>query len=191
METVDRMIRTMRSGWSAMGKRGGRWIDKDGIGALVMPSVPERSVVNSVIYERGADVTAAYDELESLYRGVHAWTVWVPDDDAATRSFLAERGHAMDADPASMVVQLEGWEPPVGDLPELAPATIEQMGPINDAAYPSPDGSFDRSMRAVPSEDFHLYVAEDSCVLGVRDCDGNAGVFFVATLPDARISGLA
>ena len=191
METVDRMIRTMRSAWSALGLRGGRWVDKDGIGALVMPSVPERSVVNSVIYERGADVAAAYDELEPLYAGVNAWTVWVPDDDPDTASFLDSRGHVLDAAPASMVVNLAGYEPPVQNLPELQPASQEQMGRINDLAYPWKDGSFVRAMRAISPDDFHLYVTEDSCVLGVRDCDGDAGIFFVATLPEGRGRGLA
>src|SRR3954451_993406 len=116
METLDRMVRTMRSAWASMGDTGGRWVDRDGVGALVLPLVPERSVVNSVVYERGADVAGAYEELESLYTGANGWTVWVPDDDAATAGFLASRGHTLDADPASMVIALADFEPHTADL---------------------------------------------------------------------------
>ena len=191
MDSQDRMVKTMRSAWEAIGERGGRWIDSDGVGALSLPGVPERSIMNSVIYERGADVAGAYDELESLYTGAHAWTVWVPDEDTATAEFLVARGHVLDAAPASMAVELAGYEPPAGDLPPLEPAPVERMGAINDAAYPWKDGSLERAMRAVDPEDFHLYIADDACVLGIHDCDGDAGVFFVATLPEARGRGLA
>jgi GNAT superfamily N-acetyltransferase len=190
MERLDRMLATMRSAFGAMGRRGGRWVDAEGVGALVMPSVPERSVANSVIYERGADVTTAYDELESLYSGVQAWTVWVPGEDTRTSDFLASRGHLHDANPASMALDLATFEPPA-KLPPWEPATPEQLGAINDAAYPWKDGSLERASRAAVSPDFHLYVAEDAAVLAVHDCDGDAGVFWVATLPEARGRGLA
>jgi GNAT superfamily N-acetyltransferase len=190
MEPLDRMLATMRSAFGAMGRRGGRWVDAEGVGALVMPSVPERSVANSVIYERGADVTTAYDELESLYSGVQAWTVWVPGEDTRTSDFLASRGHLHDANPASMALDLATFEPRP-KLPRWEPATPEQLGAINDAAYPWKDGSLERTSRAAVSPDFHLYVAEDAAVLAVHDCDGDAGVFWVATLPEARGRGLA
>lgn len=190
METLDRMLATMRSAFGAMGHRGGRWVDRRGVGAVVMPSVPERSVANSVIYERGADVTSAYDELESLYTGVQAWTVWVPGEDTPTSDFLASRGHVHDANPASMALDLATFEPPP-ELPSWERATPEQLGAINDAAYPWKDGSLGRAVRTAVSPDFHLYVAEDAAVVAIHDCDGDAGVFWVATLPEAHGRGLA
>jgi GNAT superfamily N-acetyltransferase len=191
METLDRMLATMRSAFGAMGRQGGRWVDADGVGALVLPSVPERSVVNGVVYERGADVASAYDQIESLYADVHAWTVWVPDEDTGTSAFLASRGHVHDANPASMALELASFEPPA-ELPSWGRATPEQLGAINDAAYPWKDGSLDRAARvAVSPDDFHLYVAEDAAALAIRDCDGDAGVWLVATLPEARGRGLA
>jgi GNAT superfamily N-acetyltransferase len=191
VETIDRMLATMRSAFGTMGRRGGRWLDFGSVGAVVMPSVPERSLVNAVIYERGADIAPVYDELERAYSGVQAWTVWVPDSDVATEELLAARGHKRDASPAAMVLDLAAFEPPAG-LPELEPVTPARVGAINDAAYPWQDGSFDRAMRgSVTTSDFHLHAAEDACVVGIHDCDGDAGVFFVATLPEARGRGLA
>jgi GNAT superfamily N-acetyltransferase len=191
MEKLDRMLASMRSAFGAMGRRGGRWVDADGIGALVLPSVPERSVMNGVVYERGADVTSVYDELESLYTGVQAWTVWVPEEDTRTSEFLIGRGHLHDGSPAAMALDLATFEAP-SELPSWERATPEQLGTINDAAYPWKDGSFERAARvAISPDDFHLYVAEDAAVLAIRDCDGDAAVWLVATLPEARGRGLA
>jgi GNAT superfamily N-acetyltransferase len=189
VETLDRMLGTMRSAFGAMGRRGGRWVDADGVGAILTPSVPERSLMNAVIYERGADLPAVYDECDSLYADVDAWTVWVPDVDTATAEFLASRGHRLDADPAMMALDLATFGPP-GKLPAYERATPDQAGAVNDAAYPWKDGSLERALTAVSPDDFHLYVTEDACVLGIHDCDGDAGVFFVATLPEAQGRGL-
>ena len=192
MDTLDRMLDTMRHSWGAMGRRDARWVDRDGVGALVTPYVPDRSVVNSVVYKRGADVQAAYDWLEQEYSEVDAWTVWVPETDPETATFLESRGHVLDADPAMMVLELGGWNPPVA-LPDWKPATVEELARINDAAYPWRDGSMERALLGSAFDDgeFRLYIAEDACVLGIDDVNGDAGVFFVATLPEARGRGLA
>jgi GNAT superfamily N-acetyltransferase len=191
VETIDRMLATMRSAFGTMGRRGGRWLDFGGVGAIVMPSVPERSLVNGVIYERGADLESVYPELEAAYAGVQAWTVWVPEADSATAAFLTAKGHRCDANPTAMVLDLGSFDPP-GELPAMEDASPALMGSVNDASYPWRDGSLDQAMRgAVTPTDFHLHATGDSCVLGIHDCDGDAGVFFVATLPEARGRGLA
>src|SRR5437870_2570647 len=112
MDPLDRMIATMRSGWRALARNGAGWHDQDGIGALVTPSVPERSVLNCVIYERGADVRGAYDRLAPLFEGVDAWTVWVPEEDTDTAAYLETRGHTLDAAPAGMVLDMASFVPP-------------------------------------------------------------------------------
>jgi GNAT superfamily N-acetyltransferase len=192
MDTLDRMLATMRSAWEALGQGDARWTVRDGIGALVTPYVPERSVVNSVVYETGADVGAAYDWLESEYADVNVWTVWVPETDRATAQLLESRGHRLDADPAMMVLDLAAFEPPA-ELPDYRTATLEELARINEAAYPWHDGSMERALlgSSYGAEAFRLYIADDACVLGIGDCDGDAGVFFVATLPEARGRGLA
>jgi GNAT superfamily N-acetyltransferase len=186
------MLRTMRATFGAVGHGGARWIDRDGVGALVTPHVPRRSIVNCVIYERGSDVEAAYDWLEQVFADVDAWTVWVPDSDRTTATFLESRGHKLDAEPAMMVLDLSKFRPVVA-IPEWRRASLEELAAINDSAYPWRDGSIERALlgAAYDTDDFRLYTAEDACVLGVSDVDGDAGVFFVATLPEARGRGLA
>jgi GNAT superfamily N-acetyltransferase len=192
VDTVDRMLRTMRSAWSAMGRGRARWVERGDVGALVTPFVPNRSVVNSVVYQRGADVAAAYDWLEEEYAEVGAWTVWVPETDSETGSFLESRGHVLDANPAMMKIDLPSYQPTL-PLPEWTPATVEELARINEAAYPWHDGSMERALLEAAFDDskFRLYITADACVLGIADCDGDAGVVFVATLPDARGRGLA
>jgi GNAT superfamily N-acetyltransferase len=188
MERMDRMIGTMRSAFAAWAGDDGRWLDDDGIGAIVMPHVPERSLVNSVIYERGANVAAAYDRLAALYSG--AWMVWVPQGETETATFLESKGHRFDGQPAAMMLELDSFTPPPAP-PSWEPATMAQVGRINEATYPWRDGSLERALLSIDEDAFHLYVAEDATVVGIHDCDGDAGVFFVATLPEARGRGLA
>src|SRR5688572_28634030 len=60
---------------------GARVHERDGVVGAIVPAVPERSIVNSVVY-RDADALAdAYDELAAAYgeAGVEAWTVWRPN----------------------------------------------------------------------------------------------------------------
>jgi GNAT superfamily N-acetyltransferase len=187
MDVLDRMLASLRAAWEPVSQ----WSERDGVGLLVTPSVPNRSIVNAVIYERGADVIGAYDWLESTFAGVEAWTVWVPDSDRATADFLASRGHKLDADPAMMVLDLAQYEPPSAvRTPERG--TIEQVARINDAAYPWRDGSMERALLGSHfGDNLRIYATEDACVLGILDHEGDASVIFVATLPEARGRGLA
>lgn len=192
METLDRMLTTMTHAFSALGRGDARWVERDGVGALVSPKVPERSIVNGVVYKRGADIGAAYDWLESEFAESDAWTVWVPEGDSATAALLEARGHVLDAEPAMMVLDLKSFQP-AGELPDWKPATVEELARINDAAYPWRDGSLERAILGSAYDDgeFRLYITGESAVLGINDCGGDAGVFFVATLPEARGRGLA
>lgn len=192
MDTVARMLATMRSAFGAMGRGEARWVEREGIGVLVTPQVPARSILNCVICQPGADLEDAYDWLEEEFAQATAWTVWVPEMEREQAAFLELRGHALDAEPAMMVAHLAEFAP-TEPLPDWRPGTVEELARINDAAYPWGDGSLERAIlgSGYGDHDFRLYIAEDACVLGVNDCDGDAGVFFVATLPEARGRGLA
>jgi GNAT superfamily N-acetyltransferase len=187
VETLDRMLRSMRAAWQPVGD----WEERDGVGSVLTPAAPERSVVNSVVYQPGADVVAAYDWLEPRYADAHAWTVWVPESDRATAEFLASRGHKLDADPAMMVCDLASFEPPAA-LPVWEHGTMDDVARINEAAYPWHDGSMERALRGARfGDDLHIHLTEGASVLGVLDHEGDASVIFVATLPEARGRGLA
>src|SRR4051794_7345394 len=164
------MLKTMRAAWSAMARGAAHWTERDGVGALVTPFVPTRSIVNGVIYQPGADVPAAYAWLEQEYGGVEAWTVWVPETDTGTAAFLESRGHRLDATPAMRALALRSYARP-RPLPEWKPAPVEDLARINEAAYPWQDGWMERALTEAAFDDdvFRLYITADSCVLGIVD----------------------
>src|SRR3954447_26593040 len=122
MDTLDRMLASMRAAWTPMAD----WEERNGVGSVLTEAVPQRSIVNAVIYERGADLIGAYDWLEQRYARVEAWTVWVPETDRATADFLESRGHLLDATPAMMVCDLASFEPRA-DLPRWERGTIADV----------------------------------------------------------------
>jgi GNAT superfamily N-acetyltransferase len=120
-------------------------IRRPGLLAAVVPSSPRRSFFNSVFYSDPAALSAEVEALAEAYdsNGVDAWTVWVPDEDRDSARMLAARGHALDASPRAMAMELSELGPEIS-----APEGVEQ-GPIdastcaglNDRAYGfGPDG---------------------------------------------------
>lgn len=198
--TLDRMITTMRSAWRVMAETApeASWFEEDGVSAATFPQIPHRAVLNSVIYDRDADVASKRDQLDSAYvdAGVTAWTVWVPEDDTETAGALERAGHVIDGNPAAMVLDLNSFEPPPEpECDDWGRATTAEMAEVNEVAYSFNDGSFARAAEAMDPDRFHLYAARDDgrplSVLGVHDVEGDAGIFFVGTLPEARGRGLA
>ncbi len=83
-------------------------IRREGLIASIVPASPQRSLFNGVFYTDPAALAGELDSLEALYEshGVRAWTVWVPDADRETARLLASRGHALDAEPRAMAMEL-------------------------------------------------------------------------------------
>src|SRR5919108_5782390 len=82
--------------------------ERDGMLASIVPSVPERSVMNSVVYRDAESLGSGLDELERAYgaAGVRAWTVWVPEDERDAARLLDHAGHRLDATPMATVPYL-------------------------------------------------------------------------------------
>ena len=164
-------------------------IERDGVVASVMPAVPDRSVVNSVIYEDVAGLADAYDELEAAYE--NAWTVWVPDYDTETADFLSQRGHVLDADPEAMVLDLEAVERPDVPVGYDSSGDPGSLGPLNDEAYGT-SGQFTRALGGLTArEGLFTYLAGPGSGLCTLDHGDDCSVWFVATAPAARGQGLA
>jgi GNAT superfamily N-acetyltransferase len=195
----ERLLNSMRSVFHlvARSSEGAHVVELDGVMAAITPKVPERSLPNSVIYESQEAVVAALPELSRRYdeEGIDAWTVWAPEGDDQAIDALREAGHALDADPAAMTLDLaELPEPPeidhrTGD--DLIPVIAE----INDRAYNHDDAPFARMFAEHPKGRTRNYVAdldgEPAACLLILPVDGDASVYWVATLPEARGRGLA
>jgi ribosomal protein S18 acetylase RimI-like enzyme len=182
----------------AIGSAGSVLHPAEGIVASVNPVVPERSMPNSVVYLDGAPLDdAVLDELDRAYAAadVRAWTVWVRpgDDDLASR--LAARGHAHDAQPMLMAAPLSEMDlEPRGELDVVADADWALAGRLNDRAYGLP-GDFERLGARLDDPASRLWVARaDGSPAGcaaVRVAGGDAEVWMVAVVPEARGRGLA
>lgn len=176
---------------------GGRVVELDGVIACVTPSVPERSLPNSVVYETEEQLIAALDALAALYEhaGVHAWTVWTPEYHERAREALAAAGNVLDANPEAMIADLDRVEPPrSGDPePDLAPKA-EDLGLINDLAYGTGD-AFQRIMGRGALDPEHVHIARidgrPAASVVTQDHDGDCSVWWVAVTPEARGRGLA
>ncbi len=176
---------------------GMRSIDRDGFVMTVTPAVPERSIVNDVVYWDGSALIAAYDQIEDAYAtaGIDAWLVWAPDTDRDIADALAERGHVLDSDPEAMVIDLDVVERP----PEPAGFTREPdpvaLARLNDHAYRLRD-AFARALANLGSAGgLHFYGVEDGDGLAsglvAFDHGEDCSVWLVATRESARGRGLA
>lgn len=200
MDPLARMRADLHAfvGWVGAAESSSRLIELPGVSAAVVPAAAERSVLNSVIYDDVPALERALPELAAAYEeaGIIAWTVWVfPDDESAARS-LATAGHVLDADPLAMVCDLEGFEPPpAGDLDwSEDDVPLADVMALNDSAYTHEGTPFGDSFRETV-DGAHVYLARldgaPASGLVTLERDGSAGIYWVATRPEARGRGLA
>jgi GNAT superfamily N-acetyltransferase len=194
------MRANLRAFYRLLGERsaGGDVFEYKGLVASIVPACPERSIVNAVVYEVPDELAATRAELETRYRqaGVRAWTVWVPEGDEDARAVLRAGGHRLDASPRAMTRDLS--EPaPAGDADREWEITTDTniVAALNEAAYGLPAGEFAQAMVAMEHAPLRLYLARvdgrAATCLGTLDHDGDCGIYFVATAPEAQGRGLA
>lgn len=184
--------------WLGGGSAGATTWEAPGVAAAIVPVVPGRSIPNSVAYEDGAALAAAYDRLAEAYEraGIGAWSVWTPDYDTEAVEFLRSRGHAFDGEPGAMTLDLERFAGDPGDLDWDAEASFRELGTVNDAAYGTPDAGLAPALAAAPDGlPIRLYRArvggETASVLATIDHGEDLGIYFVATPEEHRGRGLA
>lgn len=195
---LDRMFRSMRSFWLgfAAASRGGSVLELPGVYAALTPAMPDRSVVNCVVYDDAAALESSLDRLAAAYEeaGLPAWTVWVHESDDRAQRALAAAGHVLDGEPMGQDLDLADVAAPGGpDLDLVAQPSPADFDPIVTAAYGW--AGFGAAIPEFPPE-FHAYAARGddgraAACLGIWDVDGDAHVQLVGTLPEARGKGLA
>jgi GNAT superfamily N-acetyltransferase len=200
MTLVDRLHASMRHFCRLMGRasEGARVLERDGVAAAVVPACPERSVLNSVAYERSAALRDAYEEIAAAYAAIGAtWTVWVHHGDREAAAFLESRGHVLDAEPAAMGRELDHVARPPAEVLSnwTAAGSVTDVGPVNDRAYGFGTDSFTRGLAAFPADAAHVYTAAEdgrpvACLM-IVDHERNADVEWVAVVPEARGRGLS
>ena len=192
------MLNSMRAFFRLVGRssEGAHVIELDGVMASVCPKVPDRSLPNSVVYESQEALIAAVPELARRYEeaGIEAWTVWTPEADTDVAAALEAAGHKLDADPSAMTLDLsEIAEPDEFDY-RTGDELRAVVASINDRSYPFDGTPFSDLTERCPAGVTRNYVAyagdEPAACVAILPVDGDAGVFEVATLPEARGQGL-
>jgi GNAT superfamily N-acetyltransferase len=175
-----------------------RLLELRDVTASIVPAAPDRSVVNAVVYEHPDTLRAVLDDLAQVYEeaGVRAWTVWVSEGDEQTAELLASAGHALDASPRAMGLELDQLADAPGPEPAWSDAwDLRSAGLVNDRAYGDPDGSWARALGALPPGSAHLYLArlngEPASFVMVHDHEADCVFWFAATVEGARGRGLA
>lgn len=200
MTAYERMQRSMREHFRLVGRssEGAHVIELEGVLGSVCPSVPERSYPNSVLYESQDALIAALPELAAHYdaAGIAAWTVWAPNGDGAATAALAEAGHVLDANPTAMSMELAELSEPTEDLDyRTGDDLIPVVAAVNDRAYPWGGTPFTDFMAEHPHGVTRNYVAtvddEPAAALTILPVEGDASVWDVAAVPEARGGGLA
>jgi GNAT superfamily N-acetyltransferase len=171
-------------------------VELDGVTASVVPATPDRSLLNSVLYDSSEALERALPDLEDVYRsaGVRAWTVWVPDGDPPAAAALEQAGHVLDASPAAMALELESLSAPCPTDLDLQPEpSLETLAEINDRAYDLDGGDLAPGIRALTG--VRVYVTRvdgrSVCCASALDHGDDCTITLVATLPEARRRGLA
>ncbi|HEX3292632.1 MAG TPA: GNAT family N-acetyltransferase, partial [Solirubrobacterales bacterium] len=195
-------LQLVRSGmpplWALLAEStGGSVWHSGGVTAAIVPRSPKRSFFNSVLYEDPESMVGSIDHLARLYAeaGVEAWTVWVPEADAAVAQALGAAGHRLDATPRAMAM-------PIGDLraPEPDPELEIREEPdyelvcrINEVAYGFAPGEFPAMRGDLSALRTYLGSIDGETVAcaGAFTHGGDCEIVFVAVLPEGRGRGVS
>jgi GNAT superfamily N-acetyltransferase len=198
-ELRRRAIEGVRDEVEAFGSAapGSVLIRREGLLASVVPASPQRSLFNSVFYDDPAVLAAEVGALAEVYNshGVRAWTVWVPDEDRDSARLLASRGHALDAEPRAMAMELADLavEPPAPPGIDPGPVDATTCAALNDRAYGyGPDG-FRAGLAGETTIRWHGAFAGEEPIgcLGTIEIGEDCCVTGVATPPEHRGRGIA
>jgi GNAT superfamily N-acetyltransferase len=198
IDPLASMRANMRAFYRLLGDRspGGEVVERAGLLASIVPSCPDRSIVNGVVYDRAEELARAHAELTEAYEraGVRAWTVWVPEADRSAAQLLEELGHRLDGVPRAMTLELANAELAGADAVVWEHTEdLASMASINEAAYGLPAGEFDAAMTAMSGAEVYLarHDGQPAACVGALSHSGDCGIYFVATVPAAQGRGLA
>lgn len=173
----------------------GRTLEWDGLVASIVPNAPESPTLNAAVALAPEQAAAHIDELERLYQvaTVRRWGIWIDGHATDAAEQLARRGLLMTNASPGMGARID-------ELPHDGATTTEAdlatVGRVNDLAYGNYDARLERTLSPLPNGILHAYRAdlEDgspaSVALALHNGE-DAGISFVATVPNARRQGLA
>jgi GNAT superfamily N-acetyltransferase len=193
---IDRLFPSLRDFVAsfAAATPGGSAFERGGVTGGIVPAMPDRSVVNSVVYSDAAELEQRLPEIADTYdqAGIAAWTVWAHEGDERAASALVAAGSVLDGEPVAMGCELAGIEAPAdGELDFSADPDRGGVVEVLADAY-----HWDNVGDALAWYDgYHPYLAlsegRPACTLAIHDHDHDAHVTLVGTTEAARGRGLA
>ena len=147
----------MRAFYRLLGEHspGGGLVERKGLLAAIVPSCPNQSVVNAVVYEDALALKECRDRLEAAYvrAGVRSWRVWVPEGDRAVGEWLEQSGHRLSGGPRAMTLDLVAAEFDVSDeLDWERTNDVATLASLNEQAYGVPTGEFAQALTALAGD---------------------------------------
>jgi ribosomal protein S18 acetylase RimI-like enzyme len=189
----ERMLDSMEAFFPGFTERA---IRRDGLVAVMAPSIPDRSVFNGVVYRDSAALRGALPELARAYdeAGVRAWTVWAPRRDADLAEVLRRAGHVHDAAPEAMAAPLDemSLDPGAEGLDwDRGSHLVPAMAGVLEEAFHWPRDPVAKIMAWME----HVYVArvdgEPVACVAAHHHGGDCSIWNVGTREAARGRGLA
>ncbi len=184
-----------------MGADSARLVELGSVTASVVPASPQRSLVNTVVFDRAnpAELESALPTLQTEFAaaGVVASSVWVVEGDSEAEAMVVDHGYTIDSTPRAMGADISALElaGPIDDV-DLS-WDMPTVSKLNERAYGLDQGEFGAVLdRIPPSDDVFCFTAISrgkrvATVMTLHMPDGDCTVYFVATDPEHRREGHA
>jgi ribosomal protein S18 acetylase RimI-like enzyme len=177
--------------------RHGEVLRRDGLVASVVPSAPDSPALNAAV---AIDPEAAPDALEDLaeryaHAGVRRWAVWLDGGSRHVTAELRKAGLIVASASPGMGAEIDLLGLDLSLASPEPTADLHAVGRVNDLAYGNVDARLERTLSTLDEGALRGYRADlngaPAAVALALHHDGDCGVSFVATLPQARRRGLA
>jgi GNAT superfamily N-acetyltransferase len=173
----------------------GSVLDRDGVVASVVPGAPESPTLNAAVAIVPEAAPERLGELSTRYRdvGVRRWGLWLDSGAGRTARELKKAGMTITTASPGMGARLDELR----IAPTRAqPADLTTVGRVNDLAYGNVDARLERTLAPLPNSVLLGFRADlpggqPAAVATALLHDGDCGVSFVATIPEARRRGFA
>jgi ribosomal protein S18 acetylase RimI-like enzyme len=172
----------------------GYTLERDGLVASVVATAPDSPTLNAAVAMDPEAALEHLDELAARYgkANIRRWGVWIDGQADSVAQTLAENRMVMTNASPGMGASLEDVET---DGDENLGADLATVGRVNDLAYGNFDGRLERTLTPLPNGVLKGYRVDlngsPAAVALALHHSEDAGISFVATVPNARRQGLA